>query len=89
MQPVEKAVNGGSKDNADIGNEDHPAEQGIKGRKYFTAGGCNIDYRAHTTEDHAGIVNRIDPCNASEVMVSKNPDQQTYKHYSESDQETF
>ena len=82
-------MNGRSKDNADIGNEDHPAEQSIKGRKYFTPGGCNIDNRPHTTQDHARIVNRVDPCNAGEVMVSKYPDQQTNKHYTESDQETF
>ena len=36
MQTVKKAVYGRSQDHADIGNEDYPAEQGIKRRKNFT-----------------------------------------------------
>ena len=89
MHPVKKTMDGGGKDYTDIGNENDPAEQGIKRRKELSDPGSDIHHRSHPAQDHTGIVQGIQPSDPGSIMISQYTNQQTYKHYKYSKQETF
>jgi len=73
MQTVEQPVGRRGQNDADIGNEGHPAENGVGRREQLAAHIGDLDHRAHTTQDHGGIVNRIDPGNVCAIVVTHHP----------------
>jgi hypothetical protein len=89
VHPVKKAMYGRGQDYADICNENHPAEQGIKRGEKFADPGIDIHHRSHPAQDHTGIVQGIQPSYTGSIMITQYTNHQTYKHYKYSKQETF
>lgn len=69
-------VDDGREDDADIGDEHHPAEQGIKRRKKLTVLAFDLHHRSHAAQDHGRIVQGIDPGNVIGVMIAENTSKQ-------------
>jgi hypothetical protein len=89
MKAVEKPVYGRRENDTNIGNKDHATEQGVKGGKNFTGRVRDINHGPHTTQDHASIMYRIDPGNASRVMITEYADKDAYDHHTDPQHKTF
>ena len=89
MHLVKKAMDRRGKDYADVGNKNHPAEQGVKRGEKLSDPGSDIHHRPHSAQDHTGIMQGIQPSDPGSIMISKHANQDTYKHYKYPKQETF
>jgi hypothetical protein len=89
VKAVEKPVDGGREYNANIGDEDHATEQSIERRKNFAGRVRDIYHGTHSTQDHACIMNRINPGNSGCVMITKYPDKDTYDHHADTQHKAF
>lgn len=70
MELMHDPMEQGGEHNAYIGDEDQSGEECIQGREYFPVKSGHTDHRPHTTEDHAGVVEGIDPIAGSQKAVS-------------------
>jgi hypothetical protein len=86
---MEKPVDGWREYNSNIGDEDHPAKQCIERGKNFAGRIRDVYHGAHTTQDHAGIMYRIDPGNASCVMIAEYADKDAYDHHANPQHKAF
>ena len=77
MQPMVHTMQCRRKYNANIGNENDPAEQRIEGGKYFSWNVMDLYYRSHPAQYHRGIVNRVKPICLSNKVIPKNTEEQT------------
>lgn len=77
MQLMKKPVNSRSQKHTDIGNEGNTTENGIKRRENLAAVGLYFGHRTHARKNHGSIVQRVNPHQITEEMVTQNPDAET------------
>jgi len=82
-------VDGRCEYNSNVGDEDHPAEQRIERGKNFASRVRDIYYGPHTTQDHTGIMYRIDPGNPGCVMITEYAYKDAYDHHANPQHKAF
>ena len=68
-------VHGRGQDQPDIGNKNHPAEQGIKRGEDLSALRFHRIHQSHPAQDHGGIVEGIQPVHPRRKMIPQGTDQ--------------
>lgn len=89
MEAVEDAVDQGRQQHADIGDEDHPAKKCIDRGKELGAIRCHLHHRAHTPQQHAGIVQGVDPTAVVQAMKADHADAQRNHQDGSADEEVI
>ena len=77
---MQHSVDSRRQEETDVGNKGNTTEEGVGRSKDFSGIVFEISYGTHTTEDHGGIEQRIDPLEFGDVMIAEYANCQTKKH---------
>ncbi len=79
MKLVHQAMYYGHEQQAHEGDEHNATEQRINGSKYFRARVSKRIDRAHATQYHRRLEQRVDPVEAGNPVIAGDPDEQNHQ----------
>jgi hypothetical protein len=87
VKAVQDAVQDGGDQYRHDPDEDEAAEQSVKGSEDLRPIVGEFSDWTHASEDHAGIQERIDPCETSKVTITEHTDTDSKHHHAAGDRE--
>jgi VCBS repeat-containing protein len=89
MHGFQKMFHGWRQQNADIGDEHDAAENGVEAAEQFGSVTLQSQHWPHAAQNHAGIVQAVNPGKTIGEAIAQNADQQAKKQQNRCNQEVL